>query len=145
MSMNKVILIGNLGADPEIRTTASGTVVANVRLATSERVKRGDNWEDHTEWHRVVAFGRTAETIDRFCQKGKQIAIEGRLRTSSYEKDGVTKWSTEIICDRLTLLGRKSDGDSGGNYSGGGQSRGGGGYGGGNNNGGGSADDDIPF
>lgn len=135
MSMNKVILIGNLGKDPEVRRTNSGTTVANLRIATSERVKKGEQWEDHTEWHSVVCFGRTAETVDRFCHKGKQIAIEGRLRTTSYEKDGVTKWSTEIVCDRLTLLGSKSDGGASGGNAGGGS------YGGGKP----GAGEDIPF
>ncbi len=152
--INKVILIGNLGADPETRTTQSGTVVANLRIATSERQKDASgNWGDHTEWHRVVCFGRTAENVSRFLRKGRQVYIEGKLRTRKWQnKDGQDQWSTEIIGDTIQFLGKGEGGGGGdygggsgggGDYSGGGGSQGGGGgYGGGSGSG---QDDDIPF
>lgn len=136
MSVNKVILVGNLGRDPETRTTQNGNTVANLSLATSERVKQGDEWRDHTEWHRVVVWGRTAENVARFCRKGRQVYVEGRLRTRKWtDKDGVEKYTTEIVGDRVHFLGGKDDdGGSGG----GGGTNDGGGYDGG-------PDDDIPF
>jgi len=171
MSVNKVILVGRLGADPETRQTQSGLTIAKLSLATSERVKDKDgNWNEHTEWHRVTLFGRSAETAQQYLSKGRQIYIEGRLRTSKYtDKNGIEKYSTEVIGDRMQFLGSKGDGaGGGGSYSGGGSSGGGyggnsgGGYGdsgggnsGGNSGGGyggnsggaggGAADDDIPF
>lgn len=112
MSVNKVILIGNLGQDPETRTAGSGTVVANLSIATNERVKgKDDNWEDHTEWHRVVLFGKTAENAARFLQKGRQVYIEGKLRTRKWQdKDGADRYSTEIVADTVQFLGPKPDG-----------------------------------
>lgn len=119
MSVNKVILIGNLGRDPEMRSTAGGGQVANLNIATTERRKdRDGNWTDHTEWHRVVAFGKTAENVGRFLKKGRQVYIEGKLSTSKYkDKDGVEKWSTQIIADVVQFLGGKDGG--GGTTSGG--------------------------
>lgn len=129
--INKVILIGNLGQDPDVRTTGSGASVANLRIATSERRKdRDGNWADHVEWHSVVAFGKTAENAGRFLKKGRQVYVEGRLQTRKWEKDGETRYSTEVVVDTLKFLGSKSEG-------GGSQSSGGGGYGGGSQ--------DIPF
>lgn len=164
MSVNKVILVGRLGADPEVRQTQSGMSVAKISLATTERKKEADgNWTEMTEWHRVTAFGRTAESAGQYLTKGRQIYVEGRLRTSKYtDKNGIEKYSTEVICDRLQFLGSKGDGAGGGGNSGGysggsgggnsggyggGNSGGGnsGGYGGGSSSGGGAADDDIPF
>jgi single-strand DNA-binding protein len=150
MSVNKVILVGHLGADPETRTTGGGTVVANLRLATSERVKQGDQWADHTEWHRVVAFGRTAENVARYLKKGRQIYVEGKIRTKKYtDKEGQEKYSTEIIADQIHFLGSGPgrEGGGGGGREGGGGGGGGqtpdhGNYGGG---GGGGGDEDIPF
>ena len=109
MSVNKVILIGNLGQDPEVRTTSSGTSVANLRLATSERRKdRDGNWGDHTEWHTVVCFGKTAENSARFLRKGRQVYVEGRLSTRRWQdKDGRDRYSTEVVCDSLRFLGGK--------------------------------------
>lgn len=109
MTVNKVLLIGNLGQDPEIRTTTSGTAVGNLRLATSERRKdRDGNWGDHTEWHTVVCFGKTAENAGRFLKKGRQVYVEGRLQTRKWQdKDGRDRWSTEVVCDSLRFLGSK--------------------------------------
>jgi single-strand DNA-binding protein len=119
MSVNKTILVGNIGADPESRDTKSGTAVCNLRVATNERVKKNDEWQDHTEWHRVVCFGKTAENCAKYLQKGRQVYIEGKLRTTSYEKDGVTKYSTEIVADQVVFLGggRGSDGESRSDYN----------------------------
>ena len=156
MTVNKVLLIGNLGADPETRTTPSGTVVANLRLATTERVKRGEEWISETEWHRVVCFGKTAENVARFCQKGKQLYIEGRIRTQKWtDKEGKDRWSTEVVANQVKFLGGKGEGESqgGGGGGGGGYQRGGGGGGGYQSGGGGRTqtqkqadiDSDIPF
>ena len=111
MTVNKVILVGNLGQDPEIRTTASGTSVGNLRIATSERRKdRDGNWNDHTEWHTVVCFGKTAENAGLFLRKGRPVYIEGRLQTRKWQdKDGRDRWSTEVVCDSLKFLGSKDD------------------------------------
>lgn len=159
MTVNKVILIGNLGRDPEVRSTAGGTSVANLNIATTERRKdRDGNWADHTEWHRVVAFGNTAENVGKFLKKGRQVYIEGKLSTRKYtDKDGVEKYSTEVVADAVRFLG---SGEGGGGRAqgggGGGAPSGGGGGGGGRQDdyppaesgsyGGGShGDDDIPF
>ena len=106
MTVNKVILVGNLGADPETRNTNSGSTVANLRIATTERRKVGETWEDHTEWHRVVCFGRTAENVAKFCRKGKQLYIEGKISTREWQdKDGNRRWSTEVVADVVRFLG----------------------------------------
>ena len=152
MTVNRAILVGNLGADPEVRTAASGTVVANLRIATTERVKRGEEWVDQTEWHRVTVFGRQAESVGKFLTKGRQVYIEGRIQTRKWQdKDGNDRWSTEIVARDVRFLGGRDDGGSGG--GGGGRStatdydgRGGsGGGGGGGSGGGGQDDEDIPF
>lgn len=106
--VNKVILVGNLGQDPELRTTGGGTPVVNLRLATSER--RKDNasgeWVEHTEWHTVIAFGKTAENVHQYCQKGKQLYIEGKLQTRKWQdREGHDRWSTEIIAETVRFLG----------------------------------------
>lgn len=117
MTVNKVILVGNLGKDPETRTANSGNMVCNLTLATSERVKQGDEWVKQTEWHRVVCFGKTAENVARFCTKGKQLYVEGRIQTRKWQdKDGNDKWSTEVVARDIRFLGGKGDSDSG--YSG---------------------------
>jgi len=146
MTVNKAILVGNLGADPEVRETHSGTAVANLRIATSERTKdRDGNWTDHTEWHSVTCFGRTAENVGRFLSKGRQVYIEGRLRTRKWtDKDGRDRWSTEVIADRVQFLQGGSRDDRGDTRSGGGDSYSGGG-GGGSYNGAPAPDSDIPF
>ena len=172
--LNKVMLIGNLGADPETRQTAGG-MVAKLRLATSERRKDKDgNWTDHTEWHRVTVFGRTAENVQKFCKKGKSIYVEGTLRTNKWQdKDGKDQYTTEVIANDIRFLGGgrgeggEGGGGGGGGYSGGGGgggNTGGGGYSGGGTGGGGTggggsgggggdygggggggSDEDIPF
>jgi single-strand DNA-binding protein len=141
--VNKVILIGRLGQDPDVRTTGGGTSVANLRLATSERRKdRDGNWGEHTEWHSVVCFGRTADNVGRFLRKGRQLYVEGRLQTRKWQdREGKDRWSTEVVADNIQFLGSKGDGGGGGgggSYGGGGGGRGGGGgYGGGDQGGGG--------
>ena len=115
-SLNKVMLIGNLGADPEVRYTQSGKAVANLRIATT------DNWTDQrgerqerTEWHRVVAWGKLAEQCERFLRKGRKVFVEGRLQTRQYEdRDGKTKYSTETVAARVDFLDSRGSGGSGG-------------------------------
>ena len=113
--INSVTLVGNLGADPEIRTTNSGTQVANLRIATTHGTKGADGtWSDATEWHSVVAFGRTAEVVGQYCRKGKQLYIEGRIQTRKWQdKEGNDRYSTEIVAQQIKMLGNKSDGGSG--------------------------------
>ena len=105
--VNKVILIGNLGANPEVKYLSSGTTVANFRMATTEnRVNRTGEKTATTEWHRIVAFGRLAEICGEYLNKGKQVYVEGRLRTRSWEdKEGNRKWITEIIATQMQMLG----------------------------------------
>jgi single-strand DNA-binding protein len=106
--VNKVILIGNLGADPEVKYLSSGTTVANFRMATSEnRVNRSSGEKTTTtEWHRIVAFGRLAEICGEYLNKGKQVYIEGRIRTRSWEgKDGNRRYTTEIVATQMQMLG----------------------------------------
>lgn len=104
--INKVILVGNLGADPEIRYTPGGTAVANFRLATSEtRLKDGQK-ETKTEWHKIVAFGKLAEICGEYLSKGKQVYIEGKIQTRSWDdRDGNKKYMTEIIANVMQMLG----------------------------------------
>jgi single-strand DNA-binding protein len=107
-SVNKVILIGNLGKDPEVRYTPQGTAVATLTLATNERFKDKDgNWQDRTEWHRVVAWQRLAEICGEYLKKGRSVYIEGKLQTRSWEDKNTheKKYSTEIIANDLVLLG----------------------------------------
>ena len=116
-SVNKVILLGNVGKDPEIRSTPGGTLVATFSLATSDRQKDAQgNWQDRTEWHNLVAFNRTAEIIRDYVKKGSKLFVEGRLQTSSWE-DKETKarrYKTEIIVNDLSLLSGREEGSSGG-------------------------------
>lgn len=112
-SINKVFILGNLGADPETRYTTDGSAIANMRIATTRywKDKRGERQEE-TEWHRVVAFGQTAEVASEFLQKGSPVHIEGYLRTRKWtDKDGNDRYSTEIVCDRLTLIGGRGNKD----------------------------------
>jgi len=106
MSVNKAILVGNLGRDAELRYTQGGTAVATLNLATTERFndKNGQR-QEKTEWHRVVLWGKTAESLAEYLTKGKQIYVEGRIQTREWEKDGVKRYSTEIRGDRVVLLG----------------------------------------
>ncbi|MFQ5512382.1 MAG: single-stranded DNA-binding protein [Candidatus Krumholzibacteriia bacterium] len=109
--VNKVILVGNLGADPTMRYTPSGTAVANFNVATSENFKNknGDK-ETRTEWHRVVAWARLAEICNEYLKKGKQVYIEGRLQTRSWEdQSGTKKYSTEVVANNMVMLGRAGD------------------------------------
>lgn len=113
--MNKVILMGNLGQDPEIKYSQAGNAILNMRLATTERRKVGDQWEDHTEWHSIVMFGKRAESLNRILNKGDKICAEGRLQTRSWEdKEGNKRYSTEIIVDDVELAGggKRGGGDS---------------------------------
>lgn len=106
--VNKVFLLGNVGKDPEIRSTAGGTTVASLSLATAERAKdQQGNWQDKTEWHNLVAFNRTAEIIRDYVKKGTQIFVEGKIQTRSWDdKDsGQKKYRTEIIVNEMSLLG----------------------------------------
>ncbi len=106
--LNKVFLIGNLGADPEIRYTGDGTAVANFRLATGRPVKRGDEWEQETDWHRVVAWRRLAEVAGQYLRKGSLVFVEGSLRTRSWEdQDGNKRWITEVHARDIQMLGPK--------------------------------------
>lgn len=111
--VNKVIIVGNLGRDPEVRFTQGGAAVCNLSVAVGERIKKGEAWEDHTEWFRVVVFGKTAENAGNYLQKGRQVYVEGKLRQKEYEdKDGTKKRSTEVIADVLQWLGGKHEGGS---------------------------------
>ena len=171
--INKVILIGNLGADPETRAMPSGTTVANLRIATSEswRDKQSGEQQERTEWHRVALFGRLAEIAGEYLRKGSQVYIEGSLRTRKWQdKQGNERYSTEIIGNELQMLGGRGGGAGagagtgadGGARAGGGagaahayaeESGGGASHGGGASAGGGGSksgsgeefDDDIPF
>jgi single-strand DNA-binding protein len=121
-SVNKVILVGNVGKDPEIRSTPSGTMVATFGLATSDRQKDAQgNWQDHTEWHNLVAFTRTAEIIRDYVKKGSKIYVEGTLRTSNWEDktSGQKRYKTEIIVNELMLLSGREEGAGGGASQGG--------------------------
>ncbi len=115
--VNKVILLGNLGRDPEIRSTASGTPVANLSLATNRRWKdRDGNRQEQTEWHRIVVFGRQAEVAGEYLSRGRQIYVEGRLQTRSWEdtQTGVTRYSTEVVCRNFQRLGQRDAGGAAG-------------------------------
>jgi single-strand DNA-binding protein len=113
--VNKVFLLGNLGKDPEIRTTPNGMTVATFSLATADRAKdQTGNWVDKTEWHNLVAFQRTAEIIRDYVKKGSQIYVEGKLQTRSWDDktSGEKKYRTEILINELTLLGGRGEGGS---------------------------------
>ncbi len=115
MAINKVIVIGNLGANPDVRALPSGQNVANFSLATTERfTDRNGAKQERTDWHRVVAFGRLADTCERFLSKGRQVYVEGRLLTRQYEaKDGSGKrYRTEIVARQLRLLGNRTNGNT---------------------------------
>lgn len=106
--INKVILIGHLGADPETRVTPTGTTITHLHLATTESWKdQSGTRQDRTEWHRVVLFGRTAEVARDYLRKGAKVYIEGSLRTSSYEKNGEKRYSTDIVASDLQMLDRR--------------------------------------
>lgn len=104
--MNKAILIGRLGRNPESKFTQNNVQVVNFSLATSQKIKG----EEQTEWHNITCFGKTAEIAERFLTKGKLVCVEGSINTSTYEKDGEKRYSTKIICNRLEMLGSKDEG-----------------------------------
>ncbi len=114
-SVNKVILLGNLGRDPETRYTTGGDAVTNLNIATSEQWKdKSGEKQERTEWHRVVLFGRQAEVAGEYLKKGRSVYIEGRLQTRKYtDKDGVEKYSTEVVADRMQLIGGSREGSGG--------------------------------
>lgn len=155
--VNKVILIGNLGADPEVRYTTSGGAVANLRLATTDQWRdkaTGENREQ-TEWHRVVMFGRLGEIAGEYLKKGSKIYLEGSIRTRKWtDKEGQDRYTTEIVANEMQMLDGRGEGGGGGDFGGQGRGGGGGGGGGGGPRGGGGdsqrggldePDDDIPF
>jgi len=144
-SVNKAIIVGNLGADPELRYTGTGTPVATFNVATTERFKNksGEN-QERTDWHTIVLWARLAEVANEYLKKGSSVYIEGRIQTRSYDdKDGIKRYKTEIVGQQMQFLGGRS----------GGESRGGGGGGGSDYSGGTPAaeptmpadDDDLPF
>ena len=109
-SVNKVIIVGNLGKDPELKTTTSGTSVCNLSIATAYKPKEG---EEKTEWHRVTVWGKTAENCAKYLKKGSSAYFEGRLETRKYEKDGQERYSTEIVADMVQFLGGKPSAEGG--------------------------------
>ena len=147
--INKVILVGNLGADPETRYMPSGSAVTNLSVATSEswKDKQSGEQKERTEWHKVVMFDRLAEIAAEYLRKGSQVYIEGKLQTRKWQdRDGNDRWTTEIRANEMQMLGGRGGGGGGGSFGGGQQ--------GGGQQGGGSAppqpgpddfDDDIPF
>lgn len=126
-SVNKVILVGNLGADPEVRYLPSGDAVANIRLATTDRYKdkTSGEFKEVTEWHRVSFFGRLAEIVSEYLKKGSSVYIEGRIRTRKWQaQDGTDRYSTEIVADQMQMLGGRGGAGGGGGGDDGGYSRG---------------------
>ncbi|HEV8480899.1 MAG TPA: single-stranded DNA-binding protein [Candidatus Eisenbacteria bacterium] len=109
--VNKVILVGHLGANPEVRYTAGGQPVANLRIATTERwVNKNGEKTEQTEWHRVVAWGKLAEICGQYLQKGKQVYIEGKIRTRQWQdQQGQKRYSTEVVASNMVMLGRAGD------------------------------------
>src|ERR1700690_2852342 len=119
-SANKVFLLGNVGKDPEIRSTGGGTMVANFTLATSDRQKDAQgNWQDRTEWHNLVAFTRLAEIVRDYVKKGSKLYVEGKIQTRSWDdkETGAKRYRTEIIVNELVLLSGREEGAGGGSYS----------------------------
>lgn len=115
MSVNKVILLGRVGADPEVKYMPSGNAVVNLSIATNRKFKNQDtgSYDDKTEWHRVVFFNKPAETIGQYVKKGQQLYVEGRLQTRKWQdKDGNDRWTTEILGNQLTMLGSRGSSDS---------------------------------
>ncbi|MGB0620630.1 MAG: single-stranded DNA-binding protein [Myxococcota bacterium] len=154
--VNKAILVGNLGRDPELRHTPNGQAVVNFTLATSESwTDKSGERQERTEWHRIVVWGRQAEMCNQYLSKGRTVYVEGRIQTREWEdKDGNKRYTTEINASNVNFIGPRTDGGGGGGgYSGGG-GNGGGGFSGGGGGGardeapmdaGPPVDDDIPF
>lgn len=116
-SVNKVILIGNLGKDPEVKYTPSGVQIAKFSLATSERVKKGDNWEEKTDWHNIVLFSRQAEYAKEYLKKGMTVFVDGKISTRTWDdENGVRKYITEIIGNVVKNLSVKRDDSSNNNH-----------------------------
>uniref|UniRef100_C6E9H8 Single-stranded DNA-binding protein n=1 Tax=Geobacter sp. (strain M21) TaxID=443144 RepID=C6E9H8_GEOSM len=115
-SLNKVMLIGNLGKDPEVRYTAGGTAVASFSVATTEKFKGKDgNWEEKTEWHNITLWARLAEIAGEYLSKGKTVYIEGRLQTRKWtDKEGKDRYTTEIVGEKMQMLSSKGEGGGGG-------------------------------
>ena len=112
MSVNKVILVGNVGKDPEVRYLEKNLVVANFTLATTDRgytTQNGIQIPERTEWHNIVAWKTLAELSEKYIRKGSQLYIEGKIQTRSWEKDGIKRYTTEILADNIMLLGKKSE------------------------------------
>ena len=107
--INKVILVGTLGKNPETRYTPSGSAVTNINIATNEQWtdKQSGQKQENTEWHNIVFFGRLAEIAGEYLAKGSQVYIEGKLKTDSYEKDGITRYSTKIVANEMQILGSR--------------------------------------
>jgi single-strand DNA-binding protein len=150
-SVNKVILVGNLGADPELKYTPSNRPLCNLRIATTDVFKdKSGQRQERTEWHRVTVWGDTAENCNKYLSKGRSVYVEGRLQTRSYDKEGQKHYATDVVADRVVFLG---SGGGGGGGGGGGEGRR---QTGGNTGGSGppddadmggppAGDDDIPF
>jgi single-strand DNA-binding protein len=115
LGVNKVILVGNLGADPEVRYSSTGTAVANFRIATSENwTNKEGGKETRTDWHRVVAFGKLGEICAEYLRKGKQVYVEGKLRTRSWDdKEGNKRWITEVVASNMVMLGQAGEAGGG--------------------------------
>ena len=156
--INKVIIVGNLGGDPETRYMPSGSAVTNITVATNEswKDKQTGEQKDRTEWHKVAMFNRLAEIAAEYLRKGSQVYIEGKLRTRKWQgKDGQDRYTTEIIADEMQMLGGRGGAGGGGSFGGGGGGQQGGGQQGGGQQGGGESappqpgpddfDDDITF
>jgi len=160
--INKVIVVGNLGGDPETRYMPSGSAVTNMTVATNEswKDKQTGEQKERTEWHKVAMFGRLAEIAAEYLRKGSQVYIEGKLRTRKWQgQDGQDRYTTEIIADEMQMLGGRGGAGGGGSFGGGSGGSGGGGQQGGGQQGGGQQgggsappqpgpddfDDDIPF
>ena len=144
--VNKAILVGNLGRDPELRHTPNGQAVANFTLATSESwTDKSGERQERTEWHRIVVWGRQAEMCAQYLSKGRTVYVEGRIQTREWEdKEGAKRYTTEINASSVNFIGPRTDGGGGGGGGGGGYSGGGGGYSGGGGGGGGGMQNDAP-
>lgn len=148
-SLNKAILIGNLGKDPEVRYTQAGTAVASFSIATSEKFKdKGGEWQERTEWHNITLWGKLAEIAGEYLAKGKTVCIEGRIQTRKWQdRDGNDRYTTEIVGDKMIMLGGGGNGSGRQDRGGDRQGNGGGAPAGGQYDGtpGFNPDDDIPF
>lgn len=143
--VNKAIILGRLGRDPELRYMQSGQPVCKLNIATSRKYTNKNNeMVEETEWHRVSVWGKQAEHCNNFLTKGREVYVEGRLRTSSYDKDGQKHYTTEIVADTVQFLGGRGEGGGGGGAEGGGGGGGSYGGGGGGNRGGGGGFDEEP-